>query len=161
MAPIKEFYFRKSLDPEMTENMIICHDYWIKRDYPERFNLCPECPRPLSHVANYKLNCQKHNKPTKFFYLHSHSFITFNETVRQVRLADKRKCPVCSLGELRGMEDFYNVRLNSTDGEEFLAHKLSLVIRSSYLTSKIKKKLQKQEQHQPQGELRVRVLEEE
>ena len=53
--------------------------------------------------------------------------------VRQVRLADKRKCWVWSQAELHGMLDFYDIRLSSTEGEEFLAHKLILTMISSYL----------------------------
>ena len=59
--------------------------------------------------------------------------------VRQVRLADKRKCPVWSQAELTGMEDFYDVRLRSSEEVEFPAHKLILAMTSSYLKSKIRK----------------------
>ena len=59
--------------------------------------------------------------------------------VRQVGLADKRKCWVWSQAELCGMLDFYDVRLSSTKGEEFPAHKLVLAMMSSYLKLRIKK----------------------
>ena len=58
--------------------------------------------------------------------------------VRQVKLADKRKYPVWSQAELREMEEFYDVRLSSSEGVEYQAHKLILAMTSSYLKSKIK-----------------------
>jgi len=51
---------RKSLDPERTTRMILCHDYWKSRDSDELFKLCQECPMPPSGDASYQISCSKH-----------------------------------------------------------------------------------------------------
>jgi len=52
---------RKSLDKERANNMILYHDYLVKRSKKERFQLCKKCPQPPDVGARYKISCNKHN----------------------------------------------------------------------------------------------------
>jgi hypothetical protein len=49
------------LDPERVESMIICHDFWMKRDSQTNFKLCNKCPKPPAKEAKYNIMCSKHN----------------------------------------------------------------------------------------------------
>ena len=51
-----------SLTVDRTNKMIICHDYWKAREPDERYDLCPDCPKPSSTLAKYRCCCDKHNK---------------------------------------------------------------------------------------------------
>ena len=58
-------HFRKSLDPDRVKNMVICHDYWKRKEPDHLYELCPDCPRPPSKNATYVKCCSKHS--TRFF----------------------------------------------------------------------------------------------
>ena len=53
---------RRRLDPNRTENLVICRDYWMSRTEAESFKLCQMCPQPPSSAACYKISCAKHQK---------------------------------------------------------------------------------------------------
>ena len=53
---------RKRLDPDTTQKLIICHDYWMSREPAEMFKLCPKCPQPPSNNACYQICFDKHCK---------------------------------------------------------------------------------------------------
>ena len=53
---------RKSLNPETTQRLIVCHDYWISKEPAEMFQLCPKCPQPPNINACYQTCCDKHKQ---------------------------------------------------------------------------------------------------
>ena len=63
---------RRRLDPDKTEDVFVCRDYWMSRSADESFKFCHMCPQPPFAAECYKILCAEHQTSEEIGFRFKH-----------------------------------------------------------------------------------------